>query len=352
MSNRIFARSPYIITINETAQTSSKIEIFLWNGTGSAPASPTYTLSKAIPSSTAPATYYDVSPYIREYINFNLRPVNYNTIGTTLGSTTYCNVTIKRYKNTATLLNTITYYAFDGYAEYSDGYNYDRGQYLLDEGTYYYHYDSDLTYINTNAGDLTLEVTAGQKAVYTDLVNGAVNTSTFPSSGLKTNFRVYPTYWAHGNKLEIKTSADAVLRTYTFRPREECKYEVLPIDFVNKYGAWQREFLFKASNDTFNMTNQDFNIMNSSIVTFKEFEGQKKTFNANGRDSIKCNTGWVDESFKNTIKEIMLSEKIILNDLPVTIKTKQTELFKSINTKNINYSLEFDYSFDTIMSII
>ena len=48
----------------------------------------------------------------------------------------------------------------------------------------------------------------------------------------------------------------------------------------------------------------------------------------------------------------MLSEKIILNDLPVTIKTKQTELFKSINTKNINYSLEFDYSFDTIMSII
>ena len=352
MSNRIFARSPYIITINETAQTSSKIEIFLWNGTGSAPASPTYTLSKAIPSVSAPSTYYDVSPYIREYINFNLRPINYNTTGTSLGSTAYCNVTIKRYKNTSTLLNTTTYYAFDGYAEYSDGYNYDRGEYLLDEGTYYYHYDSDLTYINTKAGDLTLEVTAGQKIVHTNLVTNAVNTSTFPSSGLKTAFRVYGPYWSAGNKLEIKTSADAVLRTYTFLPREECKYQALPIDFVNKYGAWQREFLFKASNDTFNMTNQDFNIMNSSIVSFKEFEGQKKTFNANGRDSIKCNTGWVDESFKDTIKEIMLSEKIILNDLPVTIKTKQTELFKSINTKNINYSLEFDYSFDTIMSII
>jgi hypothetical protein len=352
MSNRIFARSPYIITINETAQTSSKIEIFLWNGTGSAPVSPTYTLSKAIPSSTAPSTHYDVSPYIREYINFNLRPINYNTTGATLGSTAYCNVTIKRYKNTSTLLNTTTYYAFDGYAEYSDGYNYDRGQYLLDEGTYYYHYDSDLTYINTKAGDLTLEVTAGQKVVYTNLVTNAVSTSTFPSSGLKTVFRVYGTFWDDGNKLEIKTSADAVLRTYTFRPIEECKYEVLPIDFVNKYGAWQREFLFKASNDTFNMTNQDFNIMNASIVSFKEFEGQKKTFNANGRESIKVNTGWVAESFKNTIKEIMLSEKIILNDLPVTIKTKQIELFKSINTKNINYALEFDYSFDTIMSII
>jgi hypothetical protein len=352
MSNRIFARSPYIITINETGQTSSKIDIFLWNGTGSAPTSPTYTLSKAIPSSTAPSTYYDVSPYIREYINFNLRPINYNSTGTTLGSTTYCNVKIKRYKNTGTLLDTTTYYAFDGYAEYSDGYNYDRGQYLLDEGDYYYHYDSGSSYINTKAGDLTLEVTSGQKAVYTNLVTGAFISATFPTSGLKTAFRVYAAYWADGNKLEIKTSADAVLRTYTFLPKEECKHQVLPIDFVNKYGAWQREFLFKASNDSFNMTNQEFNIMNSSITSFKEFEGQKKTFNANGKDSIKCNTGWVKESFKETIKEIMLSEKIILNDLPVTIKTKQTELFKSINTKNINYALEFDYSFDTIMSII
>jgi len=39
----IFARSPYIIEINEAAQTSSKVEIFIWNGTGSAPSTPTYT---------------------------------------------------------------------------------------------------------------------------------------------------------------------------------------------------------------------------------------------------------------------------------------------------------------------
>ena len=352
MSNRIFARSPYIITINETGQTSSKIEVFLWNGTGSAPASPTYTLSKAIPSVSAPATYYDVSPYVREYINFNLRPINYNTTGTLLGSNAYCNVTIKRYKNTGTYLDTTTYYAFDGYAEYSDGYNYDRGQYLLDHGDYYYHYDENSSYSVVKAGDITLQVTAGWKGTYTDLVTGAEHVITFPTSGLVTAFRVYPTYWANGNKLQITTSTGTELISYRFFPREECKYQALPIDFVNKYGAWQREFLFKASNDSFNMTNQEFNIMNASIVSFKPFEGQKKTFNANGRDSIKCNTGWVAESFKETIKEIMLSEKIILNDLPVTIKTKQTELFKSINTKNINYSLEFDYSFDTIMSII
>ena len=64
----INARSPYIVTINETSQIETKLEIYLWNGTGSMPASPQYTLSKLIPSSNSPATYYDVSPFIREYI--------------------------------------------------------------------------------------------------------------------------------------------------------------------------------------------------------------------------------------------------------------------------------------------
>ena len=44
----IFARSPHIISVAEILNTGSKIELFLWNGTGSAPASPQYTLSKLI----------------------------------------------------------------------------------------------------------------------------------------------------------------------------------------------------------------------------------------------------------------------------------------------------------------
>ena len=39
------SRSPHIITIDETNQTETRIELYLWN-TGSQPASPQYTLSK------------------------------------------------------------------------------------------------------------------------------------------------------------------------------------------------------------------------------------------------------------------------------------------------------------------
>ena len=63
------ARSPYIVEIDETNQTETKVKLYLWN-TGSQPASPQYTLSKKIPSSNITATYYNISPYVREYFTF------------------------------------------------------------------------------------------------------------------------------------------------------------------------------------------------------------------------------------------------------------------------------------------
>ncbi len=75
----IFARSPYIVEISETGQEGSKVQLFIWNGTGSAPANPQYTLDKLIPASNNVKTYYNISPYIREYITWNTRQTPYNT---------------------------------------------------------------------------------------------------------------------------------------------------------------------------------------------------------------------------------------------------------------------------------
>ena len=61
----IRARSPYIITIDEASQVSTRIELFISATTFSV--TPQYNRSKAIPASNAPATYYDIAPYIREY---------------------------------------------------------------------------------------------------------------------------------------------------------------------------------------------------------------------------------------------------------------------------------------------
>jgi len=58
------------------------------------------------------------------------------------------------------------------------------------------------------------------------------------------------------------------------------------------------------------------------------------------------------ESYNDLLEQLMTSERILLNSLPVKINTKSTELFKNINQKMINYSLEFDFAFNAINNVI
>lgn len=351
----ILTKSPYIVQVNEAGQIGSKVEIFMYATGASVPTYPQYTLSKLISSSNSPATYYDVAPYINEYINHNTYTINTSTVNLSTNTSLYTNVVLKKYKligSTYTLFETIAHTAFKGYALEENGININYGQYLLDEGTYYYQYDSTKTSATLPAGDMVVynNYFGGSDYSlykYTDLVTGATVTNNITTQGYKTIYRVHPTYWANGNKLEIINYLDGDYidtKTYYFKPKDECKYTPVILDFINRYGSWQREFLFKASVDSLNVENQSYKAFRSVPTTFNEQESLTNTFNTNGTLSIKCNTGWVDESFKQTIKELMLSDRILINNRPAILKTKQVELQKNINNRNINYSLDFDFA--------
>ena len=344
----IFARSPYIVRIAQATQVGSKLEIFLspttFGGT------PTYTLSKLIPSPTNIDTLYDVSPYIREYIKFNLCAAGGNS-AVTNPTNERVNVQLKLYWYNGTTYAQVgatqTHIAFDGYTYYEDLYNKDLGFYGLDAGNYYYNPTSD-------AGKIRVTTLASYTARYTNL-STAVVTSLAVSNSTFDIPRVRTANVNEGNKVEILNGASAVQATWYFYPLEECKYTPVIIDFVNKYGAWQREFFFKASNDNFSVENTEYNLMQTSqfpTTFYSGLEGQRKTFNTNAKKSIKVNTGWVAESWKEVLKQIMLSERILIDNKPAKINTKSTELFKHINTKQINYSLDFEFAYDVINSVI
>jgi len=344
----IFARSPYLIRIAESGQNGSKVELFLSATTFSG--SPQYTLSKLIPASNDVETLYDISPYIREYISF-LTPSE-PTTSVANPTNERVNVRVKRYKlvgSTYTLLNTTDYIAFDGYTYYQEGYNFDAGDYGLEEGNYYY-WEGD-----GYAGQIRAITGASFTAKYTSFHPSPTITSVAISSGTYDIARVLTANLSVGNKVEILNSALAVQKTYYFYPQDECKYTPVRLDFVNRYGAWQTEYFFKASNDTFSVENTEYNLLQTDSYNYNFYEGQRKIFNANGKKSIKVNTGWVDETWNETLKQIMLSERILITQgvyLPVKINSKSTELFKHINTKQINYSLEFEFAFDVINSVI
>jgi hypothetical protein len=340
----IFARSPYLIKIDEAGQSGSKIELFLSNTTFSV--NPQYTLSKLIPASNNLETLYDISPYIREYISFaSFTPTNTFTTNPTAQRV---NVRVKRYKlvvSTYTLLDTTDYIAFDGYGYYEEGSNIDLGNVGLTQQDYYFNVTED-------AGTLRVVTGTGYTALYTNL------TTTYSTSVALTNdtvldiARVISANQNDGNIVEIFDGPSIHLATYNFYPKEECKYTPVIIDFVNKFGAWQREFFFKASNDTFSVENTEYNLLQTDSFNYSVLEGQRKVFNANGKKSIKVNTDWVDENWKETLKQIMLSERILIDNKPAKINTKSTELFKHINTKQINYTLEFEFAYDVINSVI
>jgi hypothetical protein len=358
MSN-IFVKSPYIIEVNEIGQTGSYIQLFIWNANDTQPTLPTYQLSKSIPSSTNFQTTYDISEYVREFIKHTAFNAIYNVNNAATPYLEWCNVVVKRYKVVSglkNLIDTTNYKAFDGYGYYEDLYNPNLGEFLLDNNrTFYYNYDSTANLVTDflkRAGSITLTNDNGWTIKRTNLSTGAELLQPIVPSSVIDTYRVYPAWLAVGSKVEFLDDDDIVQWTGTFKPKTECRYEPVVVDFINKYGGWQREFFFKASNTTINVETSEYNLLQTNLVSYSKFEGQRRTFNTNGKESIKCNTDWVSEDFAYTIKQLMLSDRILVNDRPAKMNTKSTELFKSINTKMINYEMTFDIANDIINSVV
>jgi hypothetical protein len=353
----IGARSPYIISINETNQIETKIEIFIINGEATLPTSPTYTLSKIVPSASNRRTDYNISPYIKEFL---AHPIfqNNHTSAVSLNTDEWCTIGIKKYKKLTTTWiqvgSTEFHKGFDGYGLYTEGYNKDLGRFLLKPKTYYYLYDpfaNLTTQPLKRAGSITVYGAESEGIRYSQI--GTANTQ-FLSLSVATWTqvpRVHTSYMATGCKTQYIDYNGAVLWEGIFKPKTECKYTPICCDFINRYGAWQREYFFKASRNNISIENSEYNLY-QEFVNYDTKEGQRKTFNTNYSETITVNTDWVEEDFSDNLRELMTSERILLDNLPVKLNTKSVELQKHINTKMINYTLEFQYAFDVINNVV
>lgn len=362
--NRIFARSPYIIEINEIGQSGSKVELYIYYNGTTPPSSPSYTLEKLIPASNNTQTLYNISPYLMEYIQHDTFNNNYATDEGLLAYNQYVLVDVVRYKlvmNTYVMLDTFTYYAFDGFGYYSQGVNPIHSTVFpvhLDEKDYYYWADANNTPSSNQlqrAGTFTTYLETHWKVKYTQLQTGAIHQySVTGANDIYNLYRVYPSYYLTGNKVEILIGSTTLWEA-TFLPMDECRYDVQVVDFINMYGAWQREFFFKASFESLAVSTNEFNLMQKGDIIYYSYDpllNQRQTFNTNGIITYRVNSGWVDESFNSNLQQLMLSERILLNNEPVKLKTKEIEKQKNINNKKINYVLEFEQSNDLINNVI
>jgi hypothetical protein len=329
----INVRSPRIVDIAGTANQTTKVELFIWNDPDSIPSNPTFTLDKPIPSSIITETSYDISPYCRRYINHT--KYTEVTADTAAPVEEYCFCTVKEYLDGVLQLTT-EFIAFDGFGYHSEGENPQQGDEFLTDGTYYVNASG-----NTGGVYYHDDQAVTWEATYTGTTSGGTTTITLANEVGYIPY-VHTNYVNEGNTLEIKRNS-VVQNTYVFEQIDECKYDIVNCDFVNKHGGWQRLVFFKASRSSLEMTNTEYNLMPQS-TSYDVQDNVRSVFNVNAMEKISCNTGWVPEAYSDVMTQLIMSEKVMINDEPVILDTKSIDLQKNINDKNINYKMDFRYS--------
>ena len=379
----MYARTPFIVEVSESGQTGSKIELFLSNSLP-VPTTPTYVLEKNNPSSTNNVTRYNVSPFVREFIKNTYQNVRTLPSPATLTPDAHsCYIQIKRYKNvsgTYTLLDTINYRAFDGYRSFTDSgllsyLPWNDGATVWNLAFPLFPYLSGMTfyYPATNQssvpsgllspGYMTVYLGLSCYVKYTSLANPN-NFETVAIDAVNQRYVDIPyiyqspttssaNYYAGGNKMEFFTSTNTLLTSFIFKPLPECRYTPVTVDFINKAGGWQRVFFFKASMDKMTFTSEDYNFLTEtpSVNQWTISDGQTRVMNRNGRKRITVNSGSVDENFKLIIEQLMMSERIMVNNLPAKVLNSDADFIKIVNRKDINYTLEFEFCYDEATTV-
>jgi len=330
---KIFIRSPYFIEVDEPAQLTGKLEIFIWNKGDSVPATPNYTLTKNVPSANQNKLAWNVANYASEFIK-PISPVVVS-VPTEENVNTWCYMQVVSYSDDVEI-NDETFVCLNGYNNYSDGYNFDDT-------------DDIVPLVNVNI--------KAYKHTTVPYINVFLKAATYQwLSSVGFNFTVAAdSMWKLPYDLD---RYEFVLQGFTkpvfvFNSEELCepKYTPITCTYINRFGGWQFLTFFKASTEAIETEFKEFNMLPSSI-DYNVLQGQRKRFNHQGKQSIKCNTGWVDENYFELIQDLLLSETVLLGGKPAVVKSKTSEKKTSLNNKVINYEIEFEYNFGLINDVI
>ena len=139
-------------------------------------------------------------------------------------------------------------------------------------------------------------------------------------------------------------------------PVQECKYPTNKLIFKNKLGVEEDLWFFKKSTHNISTKRESYRANTlPNYLTGGLSQHSHASYNVNGKKTMTLNTGFIPESFKENIKQLMLSEKVWImvgdDKLPITIKDSDMELKTSINEKLINYEIEIEFAYDIINNI-
>jgi len=229
----------------------------------------------------------------------------------------------------------VTQYGVDGYSNFMDGANDDIPN------------DAILisNYTQTNAGVKTYTVYApSNTAVTIPYLNNTGTQTLYSSSG-------------------VSASSLIIGSTTINIERFGCnKFDVVYIDFVNKWGAIQREYFTLKSVTKINAKREDYqsNIINKD-GTYSINKHTIQNFNVSGNELLTVNSDYVPEFYNEVYTELLLSDYVwayirpfstnTLTAVPVNITDSELTYKTQVSDRLINFTFSFKMSYDYIQNV-
>ena len=363
----INARTPYFIEVDEPTQVAAQLRLFIWNKGETEPATPTYTIEKKIVSATQLAIIFNISPYIAEQIEpIDAVPREYahedtNDMWVYVRAEWYYQVVDDK---TWIPVREINYIGVNGFNNYLNGANQIVTApivYLTNPNIIQYYNEDlpqkDLPYFNVliqhdGTSDTEIKWTnrrtlsSSAQLILSSLDDADTYMFMIPAkdAGIADhNF---------GNDVIIESELVGTLQpTVTFLPVCESKYTPVICEFINRFGGWQFLTFWKAQTNNVEVKNSEFRLLPDNW-DYNPLRNQTQQFNFMGTQSVKLNTGWVDENYSELMFDLMASETILLDNKPANIKTKSMPIKTGLQDKMINYEVEFTYSYNLINDVV
>ena len=370
-------RSPYRLSTNVAATSYGTLAISIWEGSSASPVTAQYNLRKDL---VGAYLTFEISELVRDYLEIAFNG-DYN--GQAVWVRTVHNVFNVSDVNIYT--NTTTQIALDSYSYFEEpSFSIDSSSLLISNRDVFVLADNIFRIPVYTADNPTIIFIKDNEVVYSQALVSTVQSATqieyISILGDSSNWDNYKErVLADGGVYENSSCLKAVfdgfeigavdtihisnssgLEIIKIKTVEECKYEPKKVTFVNKFGALQDMYFFKKSAEDLRVKRKSYQ---SNILTngggYSTSSHVNRDYNVSGSESITMNSGYLNESYNEVFKQLLLSEQVWMTEVtdtgelvtPVNISTSGITYKTSVNDKLVDYKISFDKSFETINNI-
>jgi len=377
---RINTRSPYWFNINEVGISYAILKLYVYTGNSSAaPSTPTYEIRKSVLSGQE-TVYFEVAELVRDELDIIFD-------GDYTGQAVWVKVETFAYdvNDNEIADDGETVIAFDGYnyyeeqtADESNAMITNRELFVLEDNTFrvpiytglnspsvVFYKDGEIIASETFSYDQD----SSNQIKYVSIYGDTVNWDTFEERVLEDGavdfennvcLQSFFNNYSIGAVDKIEVSGGGKIETIKVNVIEECKYQPKKITFINKFGALQDMYFFKKAVEKMNVSKESYkaNILNSN-KTYNISSHTNRDFNIKAKESTTLSSGFLSEEYNEVFKQMMLSEKVWITNiietgeqvLPINVKTSNITYKTSLNDRLVEYTFDFENSYNVINNI-